>query len=209
MSEGDKYIGLTAGEIEAQRANDRQVGGKHYRTGGDQHWDIVDRFDVPYLEGVASKYPLRWREKGGVEDLEKTLHYIDKILERPDSDSRWSRRPQIPGQVNEIRELIRAHGYTASDVEALFVEQIMCGGNRTAFVFARRELVHDIKRVRDQHGPGTPEDGGQHARQDEETRPLVVQIPAPVFEVHVHMPEGSEGTMSRVGEVMEMKWKPA
>ena len=62
-------------------ANDRQVGGDHYRTGGLQHWDVVWQYGVGYLEGTATKYVSRWRKKNGIVDLEKGLHTLEKIIE--------------------------------------------------------------------------------------------------------------------------------
>lgn len=64
----------------APKANDRQVGGAHYAQEY-QHWDFCVDADVPYLIGCASKYLTRWREKNGVQDLEKSLHYLQKAEE--------------------------------------------------------------------------------------------------------------------------------
>lgn len=59
-------------------ANERQVGGDHYASStGVQHWDL---FGADYLIGYAVKY-MRWRKKGGVEDLEKAIHVIEKLRE--------------------------------------------------------------------------------------------------------------------------------
>ena len=66
-----------------------QHGGHHYETsnvtgvcphcGGEiQHWDLYA--DQPYLEAAASKYATRWRDKGGLEDLEKAITYLQKRL---------------------------------------------------------------------------------------------------------------------------------
>lgn len=65
------------------KASDRQVGGSHYRTksGGVGHWDYCIETNVPYLEGCASKYLTRWRDKNGLQDLEKACHYIERRLE--------------------------------------------------------------------------------------------------------------------------------
>lgn len=64
-------------------ANLRQVGGDHYNKGSKvQHWDFVVGHNIGYLEGVATKYPVRWRSKNGVQDLEKTKHYIEKLVEK-------------------------------------------------------------------------------------------------------------------------------
>ena len=65
------------------KASDRQVGGNHYRTksGGVGHWDYCISVNVPYLEGCASKYLTRWRNKNGLQDLEKSLHYVERRIE--------------------------------------------------------------------------------------------------------------------------------
>jgi hypothetical protein len=63
-------------------ANDRQVGGDHYKKhGAIQHWDFVVSNGLGYLEGCATKYVARHKKKNGKEDLLKAKHYIDKILE--------------------------------------------------------------------------------------------------------------------------------
>jgi hypothetical protein len=60
-----------------------QVGGNHY--GGPsrivQHWDWVEVNALGYLEGCATKYISRHREKGGLEDVRKGLSYVYKALE--------------------------------------------------------------------------------------------------------------------------------
>ena len=61
--------------------NSIQVGGTHYKTKF-QHWD----FDIKvlggrYLEGCATKYISRWRKKNGLEDLKKSVHYVQKMID--------------------------------------------------------------------------------------------------------------------------------
>ena len=62
-------------------ANDVQHGGDHYKTKAIQPWDFITSNNIGFLEGNAIKYLCRWREKGGVQDLEKARHYIDKLIE--------------------------------------------------------------------------------------------------------------------------------
>lgn len=62
-------------------ANDKQVAGRHYRGQKVQTWDFVSQNEIPYLDGNAIKYIARHREKGGKEDLEKAIHYIEKMIE--------------------------------------------------------------------------------------------------------------------------------
>ena len=62
-------------------ANDRQVGGTHYQTGVVQHWDFVLMHNIPYMEAQIIKYVMRWRKKGGIDDLRKAVHFIEKLME--------------------------------------------------------------------------------------------------------------------------------
>lgn len=62
-------------------ANDKQVGGTHYKTSGVGHWDYAVEVNVPNLEYAATKYISRWRKKNGLQDLQKALHYIEKRIE--------------------------------------------------------------------------------------------------------------------------------
>lgn len=62
-------------------ANDTQVGGAHYRDKKIQTWDYITENHIPYLEGCVIKYVSRWRDKGGVEDLRKAQHYLEKLIE--------------------------------------------------------------------------------------------------------------------------------
>lgn len=62
-------------------ANERQVGGEHYKGTDYQHWDWVNEVNLHYLPATASKYVTRHRRKNGAEDLGKAVHYIDKAEE--------------------------------------------------------------------------------------------------------------------------------
>lgn len=71
---------ITKGDV--LKANERQVGGQHYKTTtGKEHWDIVAEFGLDYFQGNITKYVMRWRDKGKVEDLKKARHYLDKYIE--------------------------------------------------------------------------------------------------------------------------------
>lgn len=63
-------------------ANNKQPGGNHYKKFGElQPWDVTLYFGLGFLDGNACKYILRWRHKGGILDLEKAGHYIEKLIE--------------------------------------------------------------------------------------------------------------------------------
>lgn len=62
-------------------ANAKQIGGNHYRGRAIQPWDFVAANNIGFFEGNAIKCLTRWRDKGGVDDLRKARHYIDKLIE--------------------------------------------------------------------------------------------------------------------------------
>lgn len=61
-------------------ANEKQVGGEHYRTEY-QHWDWAIDIRLGYLESAATKYITRWPKKNGVQDVKKGIHYLEKAME--------------------------------------------------------------------------------------------------------------------------------
>ena len=63
-------------------ANDVQHGGDHYKKYGNlQPWDVITAWNLGYLEGTALKYIARWRDKNGIEDLNKAIHFLQKAVE--------------------------------------------------------------------------------------------------------------------------------
>ena len=67
-------------------ANDRQVGGAHYKDMDIQPWDIIDNGDreqaIGFYRYNALKYVMRAGEKGEFkEDIAKAEHYLQKLLE--------------------------------------------------------------------------------------------------------------------------------
>ena len=61
--------------------NDTQIGGGHYIKNKYQHWDYVIDTNLHYLLSCATKYIARWRDKNGIEDLQKPIHYLEKAEE--------------------------------------------------------------------------------------------------------------------------------
>ena len=63
------------------KANEYQVAGSHYADNSIQPWDYIVANGLGYLEGNIIKYTTRWRRKGGIQDLEKVIHYAQKLIE--------------------------------------------------------------------------------------------------------------------------------
>jgi hypothetical protein len=65
-------------------ANDVQIAGTHYKDKSIQPWDYIVANKLGYLEGNIVKYVSRWKDKGGIDDLRKARHYLDKLIEVSD-----------------------------------------------------------------------------------------------------------------------------
>ena len=96
-------------------ANDRQVGGSHYKNGELEHWDVITDYGVGYLEGCATKYVARWRKKDGVKDLQKSLHYCQKLREL--ADNGYQPRGVVP--IDVVDKFVEANGLNQHEHVAL------------------------------------------------------------------------------------------
>lgn len=67
-------------------ANKTQIGGTHYRAKKIQPWDFIAANGLGFFEGNVVKYVCRHREKGGIDDLRKARHYLDKLIELEATD---------------------------------------------------------------------------------------------------------------------------
>jgi len=65
----------------APSALDVQVQGDHYKKHAIQPVEFIHANNIPFIEGNCIKYLVRWRDKGGVKDLEKVKHYVDLLIE--------------------------------------------------------------------------------------------------------------------------------
>lgn len=96
-------------------ANDEQVGGTHYKDMGIQLWDFMrecmsaEAF-AGYLQGCCIKYLSRFQRKGGIEDLRKARHYLDKLIEvmtQPGGDA----ESEAVDSVEKLRESLGMDWY--------------------------------------------------------------------------------------------------
>jgi hypothetical protein len=63
-------------------ANQKQIGGNHYKHGGEEHWDRQWRlYGSGYFIGCITKYVERYQDKNGIQDLQKAVHFLEKLIE--------------------------------------------------------------------------------------------------------------------------------
>lgn len=79
--DGESFKRLSKGP--EMSANDKQVGGNHYRkVEGEQHWDRQWRlYGRGYFVGCITKYIERYPDKNGMEDLLKAQQFLEKLIE--------------------------------------------------------------------------------------------------------------------------------
>jgi len=63
------------------KATDVQIAGDHYKKMAIQPIEFINANRLGFCEGNAIKYLCRYRDKGGVTDLQKARHYIDLLIE--------------------------------------------------------------------------------------------------------------------------------
>ena len=80
------FLDRLNGKEQPKPAIERQVGGSHYKDKGSsmQPWAIIDAWGLDFYGGNVLKYILRAKHKGGLEDLQKARHYLDKMIEDAD-----------------------------------------------------------------------------------------------------------------------------
>ena len=57
-----------------------QVGGDHYSKMAIQPIAYIQANNLSYIEGNIIKYVSRYKHKNGLEDLEKSRHYLDMLI---------------------------------------------------------------------------------------------------------------------------------
>jgi hypothetical protein len=62
-------------------ALDTQVAGSHYCNRAIQPIQYIHANNIGFFEGNVIKYVTRWKDKGGIADLEKAKHYIELLIE--------------------------------------------------------------------------------------------------------------------------------
>lgn len=63
------------------QSNKKQIGGNHYLKYKIQPIDFILQNQLDFCQGCVIKYILRFKEKGGVQDLLKAKHYIELLID--------------------------------------------------------------------------------------------------------------------------------
>ena len=59
-----------------------QVGGNHYKKHKIQPYTFIAENNLSFFQGNVIKYVMRYKEKNGIEDLNKIIHYCQLEIEK-------------------------------------------------------------------------------------------------------------------------------
>jgi hypothetical protein len=68
-------------KTDTAKASEIQIGGGHYAKFKIQPTEFIHANNVPFIEGNVIKYVMRHREKNGIEDLKKAIHYLELLIQ--------------------------------------------------------------------------------------------------------------------------------
>ena len=139
-------------------ADSRQIGGIHYKTAdpnGMQHWTYCALQNIAYLEGCATKYLMRWRSKGGLADLEKALHYVEKRVEMTNKPALEFNCGCRTGKLFD--DLIADNNIP--DREAALIDTIMHWRSKNELKLAGKALAEFLLEMRNEQGQGPQSHG--------------------------------------------------
>lgn len=151
-------------------ANDKVP--EHYQSTY-MHWDFAIRIGLNYLEACTTKYVTRWRKKDGTKDLGKADHYLDKLMEVEVAGENIRVRRDNVAVDEELTRFSKANNLDPLESQYMF---ILCTYQNVQALKNAHQILKRIttkaqepkpERIYEVYGPGTPEDGGHHSRQED------------------------------------------
>lgn len=69
-------------DLEKLFPSSRQEGGDHYAKHKIQPYTFITSNNLSFFQGNVVKYVVRYKDKNGIEDLKKIIHYCELEIER-------------------------------------------------------------------------------------------------------------------------------
>tara|TARA_B100001094_G_scaffold311082_1_gene346387 strand:+ start:6154 stop:6402 length:249 start_codon:yes stop_codon:yes gene_type:complete len=61
---------------------DKQIGGSHYKDFHIQPYEFISKNELSFFQGNVIKYVCRYKNKNGIQDLEKIIHYCELEIKK-------------------------------------------------------------------------------------------------------------------------------
>ena len=59
----------------------KQIGGSHYKSFAIEPWTFVQENNLNPFQANVIRYACRYKNKGGIQDLEKIIHYCEMEID--------------------------------------------------------------------------------------------------------------------------------
>ena len=79
--EGNEQEYITEVTTYSENSLEQQVGGEHYKNFAIQPVEFIHKNNLGFIVGNIIKYICRYKDKNGIEDLQKAKHYIDILIQ--------------------------------------------------------------------------------------------------------------------------------
>ena len=68
--------------LEEAFPQDKQIGGSHYKFFPIQPYEFISKNGLTFFQGCVVKYVCRYKNKNGIQDLEKIIHYCELEIKK-------------------------------------------------------------------------------------------------------------------------------
>jgi len=72
----------TKSDLDRIFASERQEGGTHYQKHKIQPYTFITANNLSFFQGNVIKYVVRYKDKNGIEDLQKIIHYCELEIQQ-------------------------------------------------------------------------------------------------------------------------------
>ena len=59
----------------------KQIGGSHYKSFAIEPWTFIQENELNPFQANVIRYTCRYKNKGGIQDLEKIIHYCEMEID--------------------------------------------------------------------------------------------------------------------------------
>jgi hypothetical protein len=80
----------TKTDFEKAFPSSRQEGGNHYQKHKIQPYTFITANELNFFQGNVIKYVVRYKDKNGIEDLKKIIHYCQLEIEEMKKNMNWA-----------------------------------------------------------------------------------------------------------------------
>ena len=81
----------------------KQIGGSHYKSFVIEPWTFIQENELNPFQANVIRYTCRYKNKGGIQDLEKIIHYCEMEIDFMKKKERKKKQEMVSqGEVEEF-----------------------------------------------------------------------------------------------------------